>query len=99
MKKNPIMKYFSYAHLPAHLREISEPVCKLAEEMNAKLAPGAELSAGLRKLLEAKDCLVRAGLRQDDVGRSAHPEVGGGGEFYPIRGGEDEHVKKTGGES
>jgi hypothetical protein len=34
----------------------------LAEEMSAALPECAELSAGLRKLLEAKDCFVRAAL-------------------------------------
>jgi hypothetical protein len=34
----------------------------LAEQMVRDLPDGPELSAGLRKLLEAKDCFVRAGL-------------------------------------
>lgn len=46
-------------HLPAHLREISGPVEDLAHQLTAKLTDGPELTAGLRKLLEAKDCLVR----------------------------------------
>ena len=58
----PIMKYFAYAHLPAHLQEISEPIARLAEAMDAVLPDGPEKSAGLRKLLEAKDCFVRAKL-------------------------------------
>ena len=60
---NPIMKYFEYQHLPPHLQEISAGVCELAKEMDAKLEDSAEKSAGLRKLLEAKDCLVRAYLK------------------------------------
>jgi len=59
---NPIMKYFAYSHLPEKLQELSRPSCLLAEEMEALLPNGAEKSAGLRKLLEAKDCFVRAGL-------------------------------------
>ncbi len=62
---NPILKYFSYDHLPAHLREVSQPIAELAKKMSAELPPGAELSAGLRKLLEAKDCFVRARLDAD----------------------------------
>lgn len=57
-----IMKYFSYEHLPKHLQEVSKPVGDLAIEMNDTLPDGAEKSAGLRKLLEAKDCFVRAKL-------------------------------------
>lgn len=59
---NPILKYFEYAHLPEHLQKVSKPIGDLAQEMADTLPDGPELSAGLRKLLEAKDCLVRAAL-------------------------------------
>lgn len=59
---NPIMQYFAYDHLPAHLQEVSKPIGELAKLMAETLPEGPELSAGLRKLLEAKDCLVRAKL-------------------------------------
>ncbi|TKJ94812.1 hypothetical protein [Erwinia persicina] len=59
---SPIMKYFAYEHLPAHLQEISKPIGDLAKQLDASLPDGAEKSAGLRKLLEAKDALVRAKL-------------------------------------
>ena len=61
---NPIMKYFSYEHLPvlSRARDISRESCELAESMEAALPDGPEKSAGLRKLLEAKDCFVRAAL-------------------------------------
>lgn len=55
-------RYFAYDHLPAHLQEVSKPCHDLAEQMIDLLPDGAELTAGLRKLLEAKDCLVRAAL-------------------------------------
>lgn len=55
-------RYFAYAHLPAHLQEISKPFCVLAHEMDNVLAAGEEKNFALRKLLEAKDCAVRAGL-------------------------------------
>jgi hypothetical protein len=59
---SPIVKYFAYEHLPAHLQEVSKPLGDLARQMDAKLPDGAEKSAGLRKLLEAKDCFVRSAL-------------------------------------
>lgn len=59
---SPIMKYFAYQHLPAHLQEVSKPIGDLATLMDQTLPDGAEKSAGLRKLLEAKDALVRAKL-------------------------------------
>jgi hypothetical protein len=59
---SPIMKYFAYQHLPAHLQEVSKLIGDLATLMDESLPDGAEKSAGLRKLLEAKDALVRAKL-------------------------------------
>lgn len=59
---NPIMQYFEYSHLPEKLQEISKPIGELAKAMDALLPDSPEKSAGLRKLLEAKDCLVRARL-------------------------------------
>lgn len=50
---------FRYEHLPPHLQEISKPICELAHSM-AELLEGAELTAGLRKLRESKDCFVIA---------------------------------------
>lgn len=64
LDSNPIMKHFEFAHLPPHLQKVSAPVCALAEVMAAKLPGCAEKSAGLRKLLEAKDCFVRAALEK-----------------------------------
>lgn len=58
----PIMKYFAFSHLPPFLQTVSAPIGQLAETMDADLPDGPEKSAGLRKLLEAKDCFVRAAL-------------------------------------
>ncbi len=55
-------KFFSYEHLPEHLKAISKPICELADKLNQELPDGAEKSAGMRKLLEAKDCFVRSVL-------------------------------------
>ena len=50
---------FGHAHLPQHLADISRPFHDLAVSMIGQLSDGPELSTGLRKLLEAKDCFVR----------------------------------------
>lgn len=55
-------KYFAYNHLPEHLQEISKPFAELLELMETKLPDCAEKSTMARKLLEAKDCAVRAKL-------------------------------------
>lgn len=62
-----ILKFFAYAHLPPHLQEVSKPLGELAHAMAEQL-DGPELTAGLRKLLEAKDCFVRAKLEQPKRG-------------------------------
>lgn len=59
---NPILQFFAYEHLPERLQKWSKPIGDLAREMAAQLPSSAETSAGLRKLLEAKDCFVRAAL-------------------------------------
>lgn len=58
------IKFFSYEHLPAKLQEISKPIAELAKLMEETLPDGPEKSAGMRKLLEAKDCFVRAKMEQ-----------------------------------
>lgn len=60
-----IIKHFQYDHLPERLQQISMPLCKLAHEMEEILPDGPEKSVGMRKLLEAKDCFVRAYLETE----------------------------------
>lgn len=57
-----ILRFFSYEHLPEELQAISRPLSALAYQMASELPQNAELTTGLRKLLEAKDCFVRARL-------------------------------------
>lgn len=59
---NPIMKYFEYEHLPPHLQNVSKPFAELAHQIDISAPDGPEKSAGLRKLLEAKDCIVRTAV-------------------------------------
>lgn len=58
-----VARFFVYDHLPAGpLRSASARCEELAATMVNMLPDGPELTAGLRKLLEAKDCFVRAAL-------------------------------------
>ena len=59
---NPILKYFTYAHLQPQHQEVSKPFCELAEKLDMILPNGPEKSTALRKLLEGKDAAVRAAL-------------------------------------
>lgn len=61
----PILKYFEYGHLPEHLQSVSKPFAEIAIQMVQQGATTKfETEAGLRKLLEAKDCFVRASLNR-----------------------------------
>lgn len=57
-----IMRHFAFGHLPHDLGIISSHCHDTAWLMLGALRDGPELTAGLRKLLEAKDCFVRAAL-------------------------------------
>lgn len=59
-----MLRHFTYAHLPASLQEISKPFCELAQKIAGGGTAGPETTTGLRKLLEAKDCAVRAQLHE-----------------------------------
>jgi len=62
----PILRFFTYEHLPPHLAKISRPFCELAHQLAETLEPSAETSTALRKLLESKDAAVRAALPAPD---------------------------------
>lgn len=58
-----LLRFFEYEHLPANLQEVSKAFHDLAWDVaTAYNLEGPELTAGLRKLLESKDCMVRAAL-------------------------------------
>lgn len=61
-----LLRFFTYEHLPPDLRPISQACADLATWMQATLPDGPEKTTGLRKLLEAKDCFVRAALPADE---------------------------------
>ena len=56
----PILQFFSYDHLPAHLQIVSMPFGQLAKNIVENLPRNPERTVALRKLLEAKDAAVRA---------------------------------------
>lgn len=58
----PILQFFAYAHLPAHLQCVSKPFGDLANWICDNLPRNPERTVALRKLLEAKDAAVRANI-------------------------------------
>lgn len=62
-----LLAFFGYSHLSAPLQEVSEPFHELAHRLVLPVPQGlglqgAEATTALRKLLEAKDCAVRAAI-------------------------------------
>lgn len=60
--EDAILRFFHYAHLPAPLQARSAPFCDLARKIIDTTPRNDERTVALRKLLEAKDAAVRAGL-------------------------------------
>lgn len=59
-KKDQILQFFKYDHLPHDLHLVSRRFLKLAEEIQTDLPKNEERDAAMRKLLEAKDAAVRS---------------------------------------
>jgi len=55
-----MLQFFEYKHLPEHLQSVSKPFGELAKQIVETLPSNPERTVALRKLLEAKDCAVRA---------------------------------------
>jgi uncharacterized protein with GYD domain len=60
--QEPLQQFFVYEHLPEHLQQHSKLFCDLADHIIETLPRNPERTTALRKLLEAKDCAVRAQL-------------------------------------
>lgn len=60
-----MLQFFEYLHLPQHLQEVSKPFNELAHSICENYPANPERTAGLRKLLEAKDCIVRSRIYKD----------------------------------
>lgn len=54
-----LLGYFDYGHLPPELQAVSHLAYDVAWRMADMLPDGQQLTTGLQKLLEAKDCFVR----------------------------------------
>lgn len=57
-----LLRFFKFDHLPEPLKTISSRLSLTAAWVEENVPDGPEKTTGLRKLLEAKDCFVRAAL-------------------------------------
>lgn len=64
-----IARWFDYSHLPegSPARKASATCAITAGKMTENLPDSPELVAGLRHLLEAKDCFVRAAIAASET--------------------------------
>lgn len=62
-----LMRYFEYHHLPQKLQHVSRHFAVLADVVLNTVPDGPEKTVCLRKLLESKDCAVRAALDIPDT--------------------------------
>lgn len=61
-QQDRMLQFFEFKHLPEHLQKVSEPFNVLAYMICGEIPSNPERTVALRKLLEAKDCAVRAVL-------------------------------------
>ncbi|MBE9542528.1 MAG: hypothetical protein IMF01_09435 [Proteobacteria bacterium] len=62
-----LLQFFSYSHLPEKMQAISKMFYDTAIKIDRNINNGPEKTTALRKLLEAKDCAVRATIWKSDA--------------------------------
>ena len=60
--ESSILKFFEFKHLPEHLQMFSIKFHDLAHDMDENIPDSIQKREGMQRLLEAKDCFVRANL-------------------------------------
>lgn len=64
-EKERMLQFFALEHLPERLRSVSAPFAMMAHGIVTNLPRNPERTVALRKLLEAKDCAVRASIYEE----------------------------------
>ena len=68
----PILQFFGHEGLDDILLEVALPAGLYAQAMADQLPVCEETQQGLRKLLEARDCFIRAGMLA--IAQEAEPD-------------------------
>lgn len=74
-EKNRMRRWLVTDHLPEHLAEVVEECQILFDKMDNSLDHSAEKQAGLRFLIQAKDCFCRARIEtkeRQDAGQNGN---------------------------
>ena len=61
----PMLQFFEFEHLKPDLQKHSKPFWLLAHDLVNSLPRNPERTVAIRKLLEAKDCAVRASMYKE----------------------------------
>jgi hypothetical protein len=61
-ENEPMLQFFEWSHLPERLQDVSKHFMGMANMIVTMLPRNPERTTALRKLLEAKDCAVRAAI-------------------------------------
>jgi ferritin-like protein len=73
-KSHYLLQFFEYKHLTsAALQGVSKPFGEIASLIDMTLPENPEKTMALRKLLEAKDCAVRALLFKEPISNETAP--------------------------
>lgn len=68
MGNEPLLQFFEFEHLPEHLKRVSchfHALAWMLVDDQQGVPRNPERTTALRKLLEAKDCAVRAAIFKD----------------------------------
>jgi hypothetical protein len=56
------LQFFQYGHLPPKLQEVARPFAVLAVHCVETAPKNPESAVGMRYLMQAKDCFIRAAI-------------------------------------
>ena len=71
-KPHYLMQFFTYDHLSRRAQEVAVEFVLLAEKVDRETPNNPEKTTALRKLLEAKDCAVRATFFKSENPKTAN---------------------------
>lgn len=63
--QDPMLQFFVYSNLRTDLQDIAKPFGDLAQWIIDTIPNNAERALSMRKLLETRDCILRAKLYKD----------------------------------
>lgn len=69
------LSHFNYQHMPPIHQAMAAKFYDLAHEIHSEVGPSDERNAGMRRLIEARDCIIRT-LEDQAVREAVHGTEG-----------------------